>query len=111
MYQYDDNTEDLDHHWSHKHKKIKIDITLYPCGSAHSTEHHIDYQSTHRTQLHSRARFINSRWRNLTHCISEFFYYIVSSKALRIDAHLIFYKIACHIYVRLNYRQRLYRIY
>lgn len=108
VYRHNDNTEDSNHHWSHKHNEIKIDIILYPCENAHSTEHHVDYQPTHRThQLHSRARFINSRWRNLTHCISEFFYYIVSSKALRTDARLIFYEIACHIYaIPPNYRQK-----
>lgn len=64
-------------------------------------------QPTHRThRLHSRARFINSRWRNLTHCISGPFYYIVSSRALGADARLIFYETGYRVcVVALNYRR------
>lgn len=72
-------------------------------------ERYVDRQQpTHRThRLHSRARFINSRWRNLTHCISGPFYYIVSSRALRADARLIFYETEYRVCaMALNYRRK-----
>jgi len=76
-------------------------MSLREYDSLRQPEHHVDHQPTHhRThELHSHTRFINSRWRNLTHCILELFYYIVSSRVLRTNAHLTFYETTYRVYL------------